>query len=76
MLSCAQKLPVEIKIKTQNRWVWRMETPRGAVGSHPRRKAQHPMVTDPPPARPSLVCSPPYCGAAGSSGLLPDDLSG
>lgn len=26
MLSCPQKLPVEVKIKTQTRWAWRIET--------------------------------------------------
>ena len=50
MLSCTQKLPVELKIKIQNRWVWGMEVLRGA------KRVLLP--------RPGLVYSFPHCRAA------------
>ena len=42
MLCCPQKLPVEIKTKTQNKWARRMEIPGHALGSSPQQKAATP----------------------------------
>lgn len=42
MLCCPQKLPVEIKTETLNRWARRTEIPGHALGSSPQQKAATP----------------------------------